>query len=249
MATGSAFPLLADAAWLQRVYVVERRTTENIATLAGCSTRTVRRALERHGIPTRMPFSAECYPLLDDAEWLRRTYEDEHQSVRSVAALAGCGVSVIRRELRRHGIAVRGRGVWTKHGHRRATAPSPTYSSWAAMRQRCLNPRSQRWEQYGGRGITVCERWVSSFPNFLEDMGERPEGTSIDRIDVNGNYEPGNCRWGTTAQQVATRRVSIPPEMIAEVRRLLDEGLTCRAVAAITGVSRGSVGTVRSRRA
>lgn len=82
---------------------------------------------------------------------------------------------------------------------------SPTYSSWRAMLARCRQPNNNRFQYYGARGIQVCERWLS-FENFLEDMGERPAGLSIDRIDVDGNYEPGNCRWATPLEQRHGRR-------------------------------------------
>jgi hypothetical protein len=95
-----------------------------------------------------------------------------------------------------------------KHGHASADKrqQSGTYSSWQAMKQRCLNPNSTSYAYYGGRGITVSPRWVDSFENFLADMGERPAGASIDRIDGNGNYEPDNCRWANATEQRANQK-------------------------------------------
>lgn len=91
------------------------------------------------------------------------------------------------------------------HGHCASNKPTATYRSWAAMLTRATNPNSQYWSHYGGRGITVCERW-QSFENFLADMGERSEGMTLDRINPDGNYEPGNCRWATHAEQVHNQR-------------------------------------------
>jgi hypothetical protein len=89
------------------------------------------------------------------------------------------------------------------HGMRKTS----TYGIWAGMVQRCKNPNLPSFDAYGGRGILLCDRW-RKFENFLADMGERPPGKTLDRIDNDGNYEPGNCRWATDAQQRANKRDS-----------------------------------------
>lgn len=83
---------------------------------------------------------------------------------------------------------------------------TPEYRCWIAMKQRCTNPKNRAWNGYGGRGIRVCIRW-KQFEHFLEDMGRRPTVIhSLDRIDVNGNYEPANCRWATPSEQQRNKR-------------------------------------------
>lgn len=100
-----------------------------------------------------------------------------------------------------------------KHGHnRRADLRSRTYNSWAKMVQRCTNPNYDCYHNYGGRGIKVCESWLK-FENFLEDMGERPINTSLDRFpNMNGNYEKSNCRWATPKEQGRNTRKVIMVE-------------------------------------
>lgn len=94
------------------------------------------------------------------------------------------------------------------HGRSKDGAGS-AYVSWSGLFRRCYNPKFSSYENYGGRGIKVCERW-HRFENFLEDMGDRPPGTTLDRWpDKNGDYEPGNCRWATTSEQMFNTRRTI----------------------------------------
>jgi hypothetical protein len=107
------------------------------------------------------------------------------------------------------------------------------HSIWNGMRQRCNNPKNPRYHQYGGRGIKICDRW-DSFKNFLTDMGILPNGMSLDRIDINGNYEPTNCRWATQFQQSNNMRKNMRLRFKGKV-------FTLSEISKITGIHKDTL--------
>lgn len=114
------------------------------------------------------------------------------------------------------------RGRNYKHGAACVGEKTPEYRIWCAMRERCNYDKHVEYGRYGGRGITVCQRW-DSFANFLADMGRRPPGAySIDRIDSNGHYAPANCRWATPIEQARNKRTSIILTLNGETHHVLD---------------------------
>lgn len=127
-----------------------------------------------------------------------------------------------------------------KHGR----SGTPIYSVWSGMIGRCENSKSANWSLYGGRGITVCARWRESFANFLEDMGERPEGKTLDRIDNDGNYEPDNCRWATAAEQrfnQGARKPKLNPDAVRSIRDAIAGGASHQSQADKWGVCRQTI--------
>lgn len=174
-----------------------------------------------------------------DEQWLREQYEGENRSIIDLAKEQGCSGKAINNALRRAGIPVRSRARLI-HGHTIAHRPTATYRSWASMMARCRNPNDSRYRYYGARGIKVCERWLV-FENFLTDMGERPEGLTIDRIDGDGNYEPSNCRWATRKVQARHHR-KLTDEQVAAIRQDMRPQ---RVIAAEYGVSGFFVSQIR----
>jgi len=141
-----------------------------------------------------------CMPKFTEAEekfirerFLTHTYEE-------LAAVVGRSMKCVSEKVRRMGL-----DKLSVIMSRKKNKSYRAYVSWAGMMTRCTNPNSEPWPIYGGRGIKVCEKW-RTFEGFLSDMGEKPAGYSIDRIDPNGNYEPGNCRWIPRNDQARTTR-------------------------------------------
>lgn len=116
----------------------------------------------------------------------------------------------------------------------------PLYSVYNAIKARCYRANYKNYHRYGGRGIKVCNRWLESFWNFVEDMGERPEGYEIDRIDNNGNYEPSNCRWATRKEQTSNTSVNVFYEYQGEV-------ITETEAARVLGLNRKTLADRRKR--
>lgn len=132
----------------------------------------------------------------------------------------------------------------TKHGLMTRAGRHPTYYSWSNMIRRTTDSGHPRWKDWGGRGITVCDRW-REYPNFLADMGLKPDGATLERLDNDKGYEPGNCIWASPAVQNRNKRSTrLTEASILEIWELQDQGLPIAAIAERVGLNRHVVGTV-----
>lgn len=205
---------LAEEQEIIRLYREEKASVKDIVNQVNRGEKTVYRLLKRENIPRhsrKEPRWKGC-----DNEALVEMYLVKLMDTKEIAQQFGVSHSTIGNRLKDAGIQLRSTGVpgaMLRSGERGAQGLSrhPLYQTWNAMIQRCCVPSNKSWPNYGGAGVSVCDRWrirPQGFANFLEDMGEKPPGTSLDRIDPFGNYEPSNCRWATSDEQAANKRGS-----------------------------------------
>lgn len=193
-------------------------------------------------MPTGVYQRTPCAPDCTCKKHVRREFSPEHRAKISASLKerggvqhpAGCTCGWHRQQ---------GKKV-QRHGETGRTARTVEYIAWCNMIQRCRTRTNPRWKDYGGRGIAVCERWLR-FENFLADMGRRPgPGFSLDRIDNDGNYEPGNCRWATASEQRRNHPEPQQSKLSQEQREFVrsQKGILTQAVlAAMFGVSQTSI--------
>lgn len=136
------------------------------------------------------------------------------------------------------------------HGAAPASGVRPEYTAWKHMRHRCGNPRHPNYKHYGGRGIVVCAEWELSFAAFIRDVGLRPSPQhSIDRIDNNGNYEPGNVRWATATEQIRnSRRAKLTVLDVTWIRMWVGLGFTHREVANAFNIDKSAISRIANRK-
>ena len=190
---------------------------------------------------------------------LLRRFKDESVKRFFWECACGCGVkTIVRVDMLKNG-NTKSCGCLQKDMQREACLErnsthgmygSSTYVSWIEMHTRCYNKKRNSYRHYGGRGIKMCLEWKASFLSFLRDMGERPsKGHSIDRIDVNGDYEPSNCRWASRTQQARNTRKTRITEAIADgMRELKAAGATLAQISEFYTTPKNIIGHVLSGR-
>jgi hypothetical protein len=189
-----------------------------------------------------------------DRSEMARLRSDVIQAAAAIPRPLGiCSIKGCARPERSVGFCAHHYDIWNRYGHpfadelggRRKVATRTRHkerSAYSAMKSRCTNPNVDCYAGYGARGITVCDRWMQSFDAFFEDMGPAPPGTSLERLEVNGNYEPTNCKWGTSREQMRnTRATRLTPEMVADLKARYQRGEKVVRMAEQLGVSYGAV--------
>ena len=172
-------------------------------------------------------------PVVLGEKWFRWTVlrSIEGSNPRKVMCRCDCGIEkAVNYSNLRRGLTKSCGCLWIEiarsqstHGETRGHRVSPEYTAWAGMKDRCFRVTSPKFGDYGGRGITVCDRWRDSYEDFLADMGRRPSSKhSLDRIDVNGNYEPNNVRWATDHEQSRNKRNNVMLTVRGEQKVLRD---------------------------
>ena len=141
-----------------------------------------------------------------------------------------------------------GNTVSRVHGHAPRRGLTPTYRTWQQLVQRCTNPKNRNYADYGGRGVVVCERWMV-FANFVADVGEKPNGLTLDRIDNARGYEPGNVRWVSMHEQNQNRRSTrLDAAKVREIRERHASGESSVDIAETYGVDESTVRDAALRR-
>lgn len=212
----------------------------------------------KHGDPLIVLPSGKPCLYLPGTRFGRLVVTGYEPAKRGYRCLCDCGTetvvqvgSLVNGGTRSCGCLAREVGVMraTIHGHARNGTATATYKTWLTMRQRCSNPNNEKWRLYGARGIRVCARWDTSFAAFLADMGERPKGLTIDRIDSDGDYEPGNCRWASTHTQATNRKgIRLTVELAREIRAAVARGENKATLAQRYGVHIETIGDVARHR-
>lgn len=132
-----------------------------------------------------------------------------------------------------------------KTGYTKNQALLPTYNSWRAMRERCSNKNAAAYQYYGAKGIRVCDEWKNNFPKFLKDMGKRPKGKTLDRIDGKKGYSKENCRWADAQTQARnTENFKLSDEQVAAIIKIHEAGISQYDLSMAVGVSRSHIANI-----